>query len=64
VNPSTIIDPYMIEVYKALVDDAFKDAPLNVRQSKAAKILAEANKHFTWEEFKMLQDYIDERLQK
>lgn len=54
----------MIEVYKALVDDAFKDAPLNVRQSKAAKILAEANKHFTWEEFKMLQDYIDERLQK
>jgi hypothetical protein len=53
-----------IETYKALVDDAFRDAPLNVRQNKAAEILSTAQKHFTREEFKELQDYVFERLEK
>ena len=53
-----------LETFKALVNDAFRGAPLNVRQNKAAKILSEANKHFTREEFKELQDYVFERLEK
>ena len=53
-----------LKVYKALVDDAFRGAPLNVRQNKAAAILSEAQKHFTREEFKELQDYVFERLEK
>ena len=46
------------------MDDAFRDAPLNLRQNKAAAILSEAHKHFTREEFKELQDYVFERLEK
>ena len=46
------------------MDDAFRNAPLNVRQNKAADILSTAQKHFTWEEFKELQDYVFERLEK
>jgi hypothetical protein len=34
-----------LETFKALVDDAFRDAPLNLRQNKAAVILSEAHKH-------------------
>jgi len=54
----------ILEVYRALVDDAFRDAPLNLRQSKAAAILSEAQKHFTKEEFKELEGYVFERLEK
>ena len=32
----------VLETFKALVDDAFRDAPLNLRQNKAAAILPEA----------------------
>ena len=46
------------------MDDAFRDAPLNLRQNKAAAILSAAQKHFTWEEFKELQDYVFEKLEK
>jgi len=42
----------VLETFKALVDDAFRDSPLNLRQNKAAAILSEAHKHFTKEEFK------------
>ena len=53
-----------LEHYKALVDDAFRDAPLYARQNKAAAILSEAQKHFPQEDFKKLQDYVFERLEK
>ncbi|MFH2110830.1 MAG: hypothetical protein ABIJ47_06150 [Candidatus Bathyarchaeota archaeon] len=53
-----------LETFKALVNDAFRGVPLNVRQDKAAKILAEAQKHFTGEELQELQDYVFERLEK
>lgn len=46
------------------MDDAFRDAPLNLRQNKAAAILSEAHKHLAKEEFKELQDYVFERLEK
>jgi len=49
------------------VEDAFRDAPLNLRQSKAAAILSEAHKHLAREEFKELQElesYVFERLEK
>lgn len=54
----------VLEVYKALVDDAFRDTPLNLRQNKAAAILPEAHKHLTREEFKQLEGYVLERLEK
>ena len=57
-------DSKQLEIYKALVDDAFGNAPLNVRQNKTAAILPESHKHFTREEFKELQDYVFERLEK
>jgi len=59
----SVIGPIRVKTYKALVDDAFRDAPLNVRQNKAALILSEAQKHFTREEFKELQDYVFKRLE-
>jgi hypothetical protein len=54
----------VLKTFKALVDDAFRNAPLNLRQSKAAIILYEAQKNFTREEFKELQSYVFERLEK
>ena len=57
-------DSKSLDTFKALVDDAFRGAPLNVRQNKAAAILSEAQKHFTREEVKELRDYVFERLEK
>jgi len=37
---------------------------LNLRQNKVAKILSEAHKHFTRTEFKELEDYFFEKLEK
>jgi len=51
-----------VEAYKALVDDAFRNAPLNLRQNKAAAILSEAHKHLPREEFQKLENYIFEKL--
>ena len=62
--PSSVIDPIRVKAYKALVDDAFRDTPLNLRQNRATEILSTAQKHFTREEFKELQDYVFERLEK
>ena len=53
-----------LDIFKALVDDAFRGAPLNARQNKAAEILPEALKHLSSEEFKELEDYVFERLEK
>jgi len=53
-----------LETFKALVDDAFGNAPLNTRQDKAAAILSEAQKLFPEKEFKELQDYVFEKLEK
>ena len=55
----SVVGPIRVEAYKALVDEAFRDAPLNVRQDKAALILSAAQKYFTREE---LQDYVFEKL--
>ena len=53
-----------LETFKALVDDAFRDAPLNLKQDKAAAILSEAHKHLSGKEFKELEGYVFERLEK
>jgi len=53
-----------LEHYKALVDDAFRDAPLYAKQNKVAAILSEAQKHFPQKDFRALQDYVFERLEK
>lgn len=50
-----------LDSFRALVDDAFRGAPLNLRQDKAAAILSEAHKHLVREEFK---GYVFERLEK
>jgi hypothetical protein len=54
----------VLEAFRALVDDAFRGAPSNLRQDKAAAIFSEAQKHFTREEFKELEGYVFERLEK
>jgi len=59
----SVIGPIRVEAYKALVDDAFRNTPLKLRQDKAAAILSEAQKHFTREEFKELERYVFERLE-
>ena len=45
------------------MDDAFRDAPLNLRQNKAAAILSEAHKHLSRKEFQELERYVFERLE-
>jgi len=64
IKETSVIGSIRVKAYKTLVDDAFSDAPLNMRQDKAAAILSEAQKHFIREEFKELQDYVFERLEK
>jgi len=44
-------DSKSLEIYKALVDDAFRNVSLNARQNKAAAILSEAQKHSSREDF-------------
>jgi len=53
-----------LQNYKDVVDDAFDGASFNARQSKAAKILSAALKRLSSEEFKELERYIFERLEK
>jgi len=53
-----------LEKYQALVDEAMRDSPLYIRQNKAAAILSEALKFLSREEFRELQDYVFERLEK
>jgi len=53
-----------LEVFKALVDDAFVDNPLKVRQEKAAIILSSARNLLSEEEFKELESYILRKLEK
>ncbi len=57
-------DSKSLENFKALVDDAFRNTALNVRQNKAAAILSEAHKHLSMKEFKELEGYVFERLEK
>ncbi len=52
----------VLDSFKAIVDDAFRDAPLNLRQDKAAPILSEAHKHLPRKEFKELENYVFEKL--
>ncbi len=53
-----------LEKYQALVDEAMIDSPLNIRQNKAAYILSEALKFLSRKEFKELEKYVFERLEK
>ena len=53
-----------MDTFKAIVEDAFVDHPLNVRQNKAAAILSEAHGSLSREEFLELRDYVFERLEK
>ena len=52
----------VLDSFKAIVDDAFRDAPLNMRQDKAAPVLSEARKHLSRKKFKELEKYVFERL--
>ncbi len=58
-----VVSPIRVEVYKGLVDDAFRDTHFNLRQSKAGEILTEAHNHLTRKEFKELRDYVFEKLE-
>ena len=51
-----------LETFKAIVDDAFRNAPFNTRQDKAAPILSEARKHLSRKDFQELENYIFEKL--
>jgi len=51
-----------LDTFKAIVDDAFRYTPLNLRQDKAAPILSEAHKHLPRKEFQKLENYIFEKL--
>ncbi len=53
-----------LEIFKALVDDALTSQSLLIRQKRADKILSEARKHLTREEFKELEKYAFEKLEK
>ena len=53
-----------LDIYKALVDDAFVNAPLHIRQNKAATILSKAQKLFPENDFKELREYAFEKLDK
>ena len=57
-------EPSSLEKYKVLVDNALIDYPLYIRQNKVAVILSEAQKHFPKNDFRELQDYVFERLEK
>jgi len=57
-------DSKSLEVYKALVDDAFRNASLDTRQNKAASILSKAQKLFPEKKFQELREYFFERLEK
>ncbi len=53
-----------LEAYKALVDDAFRNASLDTRQTQASAILSKALELFPGEDFQKLQDYVFEKLEK
>jgi len=57
-------EPSSLDKFKAIVGDAFVDSSLHIRQNKAATILSEAHESLSREEFKELQDYVFERLEK
>jgi len=57
-------EPTSLEKYKALTNDALRNSPLYIRQNKAAAILSEALKFLSRKEFKDLQGYVFERLEK
>jgi len=53
-----------LENYKALVDDAFKDASSYVSLKREKEILSEAHIHLTRKDFQKLEKYVSERLEK
>lgn len=53
----------VLDSFKAIVDDAFREAPFNMRQDKAAPILSEAHKHLSKKKFQELEKYVFERLE-
>lgn len=52
----------VLDSFKAIVDDAFRDATFNMRQDKAAAVLSEAHKHLSRKEFQELEKYVFEKL--
>ena len=52
----------VLDSFKAIVDDAFRDTPFNMRQDKATAILSEANKHLSRKDFQELEKYVFEKL--
>jgi len=57
-------DKDRLEVYKAIVEDAFRGEPLETRQKKAATILTTAHGALSWEDFKKLEEFVFEKLEK
>jgi len=53
-----------LETFKSITDDAIKEGPLYRNQSKAADILTEASKHLIRTEFKELERYVFDKLEK
>jgi len=55
-------EPSSLDTFKAIVDYAFRDAPFNMRQDKAATVLSEAHKQLSRKEFQELEKYVFEKL--
>ena len=53
-----------LEAYKGLVKDAFRGEPLETRQNKAADILSTAHGALSRDDFKKLESFVFEKLEK
>ena len=52
----------VLDSFKAIVDDAFRDTPFNKRQVKAGAVLSEAFIHLSRTEFQELEKYVFKKL--
>ncbi len=53
-----------LEAYKGLVEDAFRGETLETRQNKAADILSTAHGALSQDDFKKLESFVFEKLEK
>ena len=53
-----------LEAYKGLVEDAFREETLETRQNKASDILSTAHRYLSQDDFKKLESFVFEKLEK
>lgn len=52
----------VVEVYKDIIDDAFKGESLEARQTKAARFLSKMQSLLSYKEFRELEKYTFKKL--